>query len=971
MDLVLLSRFLAIERAVGNWYGKGCISIGARIVLAFFVAFSARMLYDGRWRDGESGTREAGSEMEQEFSVDQRTAQQGDAAAQERLARRYLNGNGVAKDPAKAVFWYRKAADQGNAVAQTGLGWCYDRGAGVEKDPKKAVLWYQKAADQENPVAQSNLGRCYENGTGVERDLEKAVFWYQKSADHDYMTAQYFLGWCYAEGSGVAKDQAKAVFWYQKAADQGHAAAQYNLGQCYRRGIGVAKDQVKAAFWYQKAAEQGQAKAQFWLGILYGEGIGVEKDLAKEAAWLLKAAEQGHADAQYQMGYLFEHGEGVERDPAKAVFWYRKAADQGNAWAQTNLGWCLDTGFGVEKDPTQAVLWYQKAADQGEDTGQRNLGFCYKNGRGVKHDQEKAKYWFRKAADLGTEDAKKQLQEMEKQGTGQTPGTGQMPESGKTPGTGQTPGNGQTPEGGGEDFLSWLRNPADMDPASTKAASEPQPQPETKTQADAPAPREKPEETPAPEPQTKQTDAQEEAAEVPVGYQTYLEAVQQCHEIYGQYWASRRASEADEKACQQRQAEKAAAEKELQSVQTQRRSVRRSGAVETADGRVSAARTTEQQWLKVWKQKKAAVEELQDTLDELPGKIQEAEQECARTTAKVKQMDRHLQEIKEEGDRLYKRTKKLFMSREERSYAVQAHMSYEVKANYFGHLAERNKEVEYARKWVNYLNSLREKQSNAQNNLAAAKRAAEEARQKYQSAYQKRTECEQFADQVRRGNAGLDLALSAACREKLNNLAARESGLRKKIEDLGEQVQALQESAKEKEKTAGILLVKYGGPGWDAMEWILGKKLPPLDENSVRMAGRVFLDRSVGYFRWTFEVAKPSLFALNRSTEEEALVHFISDLWRSYSKTVPGRVLDFSVVDPAGLVRGRIGRASANRMDFVQAYQEGFALRDTEGADESRVRGLFSREDVDALDRELEAVQRGIQNFEREHFAAI
>lgn len=279
--------------------------------------------------------------------------------------------------------------------------------------------------------------------------------------------------------------------------------------------------------------------------------------------------------------------------------------------------------------------------------------------------------------------------------------------------------------------------------------------------------------------------------------------------------------------------------------------------------------------------------------------------------------------------------------------------------------------MEYAQQWVNYLNGLRERQSNAQNNLAAAKRAAEEARQKYQSAHQKLTESEQFVDQVKRGNAGLDLALSAACQEKLKDLTVRENELRKKIEDLEKQAQALQQSAEEKKKTAGSMHFKYHVHAADALEWIFGKKLPPLDENSVRMAGRAFLDRRVGDFSWTFEAAKPSLFALNGSTEEEALVHFISDIWRSYSKTVPGRVLDFSVVDPTGLVRGRIGRASVDRMDFVQAYQEGFALWDTEGADESRVRGLFSREDVDALDRELESMQRSVQNFEREHFAAI
>ncbi|MBM3794707.1 MAG: sel1 repeat family protein [Acidobacteria bacterium] len=34
----------------------------------------------------------------------------------------YAKGEGVPKDAAQAVFWYRKAADQGNANAQFNLG---------------------------------------------------------------------------------------------------------------------------------------------------------------------------------------------------------------------------------------------------------------------------------------------------------------------------------------------------------------------------------------------------------------------------------------------------------------------------------------------------------------------------------------------------------------------------------------------------------------------------------------------------------------------------------------------------------------------------------------------------------------------------------------------------------------------------------------------------------------------------------
>lgn len=39
-------------------------------------------------------------------------AEEGDAEAQDRMEAMYRNGRGVAKDPERAVGWYRKAADQ-------------------------------------------------------------------------------------------------------------------------------------------------------------------------------------------------------------------------------------------------------------------------------------------------------------------------------------------------------------------------------------------------------------------------------------------------------------------------------------------------------------------------------------------------------------------------------------------------------------------------------------------------------------------------------------------------------------------------------------------------------------------------------------------------------------------------------------------------------------------------------------------
>ena len=173
-------------------------------------------------------------------------------------------------------------AEQGDAEAQFNLGLKYENGQGVAQDYTKAVYWYTKAAEQGHVWAQNNLGLMYDNGQGVAQDYTKAVYWYTKSAEQGNAGAQNNLGLMYYNGQGVAQDYAKAVELFTKAAEQGDAVAQNNLGNIYKNGtpiysktvvvnadgsktenvIGIAKDHKKAIYWYTKAAEQGNADAQ-------------------------------------------------------------------------------------------------------------------------------------------------------------------------------------------------------------------------------------------------------------------------------------------------------------------------------------------------------------------------------------------------------------------------------------------------------------------------------------------------------------------------------------------------------------------------------------------------------------------------------------------------------------------------------------------------------------------------------------
>ena len=57
----------------------------------------------------------------------------------------YESGKGVPQDDKQAVRWYRKSAEQGDAGAQNSLGFMYGNGDGVLQNYKKSYMWFNLA----------------------------------------------------------------------------------------------------------------------------------------------------------------------------------------------------------------------------------------------------------------------------------------------------------------------------------------------------------------------------------------------------------------------------------------------------------------------------------------------------------------------------------------------------------------------------------------------------------------------------------------------------------------------------------------------------------------------------------------------------------------------------------------------------------------------------------------------------------
>lgn len=154
-------------------------------------------------------------------------------------------------------------AELGDAQAQLSVGYCYANGDGVNKDPVKAVKWYLKSAGQGQPRAQYLLSGMYHSGLGVvEKNETMCVYWLRKSADQGHASAQFILGIHYGNGIGVPKDKTIAFSWYKKAAEQGDAIAQYNLACMLNEGIGVERNDIEAYAYFELAASSQQSAAQ-------------------------------------------------------------------------------------------------------------------------------------------------------------------------------------------------------------------------------------------------------------------------------------------------------------------------------------------------------------------------------------------------------------------------------------------------------------------------------------------------------------------------------------------------------------------------------------------------------------------------------------------------------------------------------------------------------------------------------------
>ena len=145
------------------------------------------------------------------------------------------DGNGVAQDQARAVQLFASVADAWPA-ARFLLGRAYLLGEGVPRDPVRALTELTQAADSQNPQALLLLGSMHQQGQGTAVNLPQSLAFFRRSAELGEPAAMTMLGNLHQTGlAGAARDPVLALDWYRKAAALGDATATKQLEHLARQ----------------------------------------------------------------------------------------------------------------------------------------------------------------------------------------------------------------------------------------------------------------------------------------------------------------------------------------------------------------------------------------------------------------------------------------------------------------------------------------------------------------------------------------------------------------------------------------------------------------------------------------------------------------------------------------------------------------------------------------------------------------
>jgi len=156
-----------------------------------------------------------------------------------------------AGDGAGSVALLRRAADGGDTRAMNRLARKFENGDGVAKDLSQARALTERAAARGSRQAMHNLGVYYANGDGVPQNMARAAESFRRAAQRGVTDSQFNLGAMAEQGLGGPKSDVQAYYWFALAArggDQDASAKVREIGARLTPEQKTAQDQLVAKF---------------------------------------------------------------------------------------------------------------------------------------------------------------------------------------------------------------------------------------------------------------------------------------------------------------------------------------------------------------------------------------------------------------------------------------------------------------------------------------------------------------------------------------------------------------------------------------------------------------------------------------------------------------------------------------------------------------------------------------------------
>lgn len=210
-------------------------------------------------------------------------------------------------ESARRIWEALDARDYGDATFNLGI--LYEDGLGVAREPSRALAYYRRGALLGSQKAMFRAGLLYWLGApGIAEDRREGRRFFEMAAAAGDTDAARYLQADTADTAAtdpvlradqlVAAGRVTDAFAeLERAAKAGHVRAQTRLAWSYEAGRGVTADLAQAARWFGIAATAGDGEAMYALAVMHATGAGQVKDAGKSAQWLRQSAAAGYAPA--------------------------------------------------------------------------------------------------------------------------------------------------------------------------------------------------------------------------------------------------------------------------------------------------------------------------------------------------------------------------------------------------------------------------------------------------------------------------------------------------------------------------------------------------------------------------------------------------------------------------------------------------------------------------------------------------